>query len=67
MICAPSEIALSAGRLRRFVPQDIGPFAELNAHPLVMEFFPHPWFFENSQATFERVQSGFSERGFGSP
>jgi len=65
MICAPSEIPLPTGRLRRFLPEDIGAFAELNANPLVMEFFPHPWSFEESQAAFEHVQGGFSERGFG--
>jgi RimJ/RimL family protein N-acetyltransferase len=30
-----------------------------------MEFFPDPWSFEESRAAFERVQSGFTERGFG--
>jgi RimJ/RimL family protein N-acetyltransferase len=65
MICAPSELPVLTGRLRRFVPEDISAFAELNANPLVMEFFPHPWSFEESQAAFERVQAEFTERGFG--
>lgn len=65
MIFAPSEIALPAGRLRRFVPQDISAFAALNADPRVMEFFPHPWSFKESQAAFEQVHNDFSERGFG--
>lgn len=65
MVCAPSEIALSAGRLRRLIPEDISAFAALNANPKVMEFFQHPWTFQESQAAFERVHDGFSERGFG--
>ena len=65
MVCAPCEIPLPTGRLRRFLPEDIRAFAELNANPLVMEFFPHPWSFEKSQATFESIQDGFRERGFG--
>ena len=65
MISAPSEIALPAGRLRRFVPEDINAFAALNADPRVMEFFPHPWSFQESKAAFEGAHAGFSERGFG--
>lgn len=65
MICAPSEIVLQPGRLRRFVPEDIGAFIKLNANTLVMEFFPHPWTTEESQAAFEQVQKSFTKRGFG--
>ena len=65
MVCAPCEIPLPTGRLRRFLPEDVRAFGELNANPLVMEFFPHPWSFEKSQATFESIQDGFRERGFG--
>jgi RimJ/RimL family protein N-acetyltransferase len=65
MICAPSEIPLPTGRLRRFVLEDIRAFAELNANPLVMKFFPHPWSYEKSQATIESIQGGFREHGFG--
>jgi RimJ/RimL family protein N-acetyltransferase len=65
MACAPSEITLSTGRLRRLVPDDVGAFAQLNANPLVMEFFPHPWSFEESRAAFDGVQAEFDDRGFG--
>jgi RimJ/RimL family protein N-acetyltransferase len=65
MICALSEIAFPAGRLRRFLPQDIDALAALNAAPVVMEFFPHPWSFEESKAAFTLVQERFSEQGFG--
>jgi RimJ/RimL family protein N-acetyltransferase len=65
MACAPSEITLSTGRLRRFVPADLGAFAQLNANPLVMEFFPHPWSFEESRAAFDGVQTAFDDSGFG--
>jgi RimJ/RimL family protein N-acetyltransferase len=30
-----------------------------------MEFFPHPWSIEESHAAFERIDKGFTERGFG--
>ena len=65
MICAPSEVALPAGRLRRFVPEDINAFAALNADPRVMELFPHPWSFRESKAASERAHAGFSELGLG--
>jgi hypothetical protein len=39
MMIAPSEILTSNGRLRRMVKSDSAAFSELNADPLVMEFF----------------------------
>jgi ribosomal-protein-alanine N-acetyltransferase len=47
------------------MPGYIGGFAELNANPLVMEFFPRPWSLGESHAAFDRAQSEFTERGFG--
>lgn len=65
MLMAPSQIPTSYGCLRRIVKGDLVPFAEMNADPRVMEFFPRPWSFEESHAAFESIEVGFSERGFG--
>jgi RimJ/RimL family protein N-acetyltransferase len=65
MLMAPSQIPTSYGCLRRVVKGDLVPFAEMNADPRVMEFFPRPWSFEESHAVFESIEVGFSERGFG--
>ena len=65
MLIAPSEIPISNGCLRRVVKGDLVPFAEMNADPRVMEFFPRPWSFKESQSAFESIERGFSERGFG--
>jgi hypothetical protein len=49
MMIAPSEIFTSNGRLRRLVKSDSAAFSELNADPLVMEFFPHSCSLKESQ------------------
>ena len=46
------------------MPGDIGAFAELNANPLVMEFFPRLWSLGESHSALDRVQSEFTEREF---
>jgi RimJ/RimL family protein N-acetyltransferase len=65
MVTAPSEILIPDGRLRRALKEDLPAFAEMNADGRVMEFFPHPWSYEESRAAFEKIESGFAERGFG--
>lgn len=65
MLIAPSEILTSKGRLRRMVKSDSTDFSELNADPLVMEFFPRLWSPEESDATRERIEAAFGQRGFG--
>jgi RimJ/RimL family protein N-acetyltransferase len=62
---APSEILTANGRLRRMVKSDLAAFSKMNADPLVMEFFPHPWSLEESHAALETIERGFDERGFG--
>jgi RimJ/RimL family protein N-acetyltransferase len=65
MPIAPPEILTANGRLRRVVKGDLSAFSEMNADPRVMGFFPRPWSFEESHAALERIEIGFSERGFG--
>jgi RimJ/RimL family protein N-acetyltransferase len=51
--------------LRRWRPEDIGPFADLNADPVVMEHFPRPLTREESAAFVTRIETGFDACGFG--
>lgn len=65
MKTAPPEIATPRLRLRRLRSGDIDAFSAMNADERVMEFFPHPWSFEESKVAFERAENEFTERGFG--
>ena len=51
--------------LRRWKPSDLPAFAEMNADPRVMEFFPGTLTREESDAFVERVESHFENHGFG--
>ena len=51
--------------LRRWTPQDLAPFAALNADPEVMEFFPATLTREESDALVSRIEQRFDEEGFG--
>jgi len=59
------EIRTSRLRLRRWQPADSAPFAELNADPQVMEFFPGRLSREQSDALAARIDAHWSKRGFG--
>lgn len=52
-------------RLRQWRSSDRAPFAELNADPRVMEFFPSPLSRQESDAVADRCESLISERGWG--
>jgi ribosomal-protein-alanine N-acetyltransferase len=52
-------------RLRPWRDEDRGPFAELNADPAVMEFFPSLLTREQSDAVVERIRGHFEREGFG--
>jgi RimJ/RimL family protein N-acetyltransferase len=52
-------------RLRDWRPSDRKPFAEINADPCVMEFFPNCLTREESDAMAERIESHFHTHGFG--
>ena len=51
--------------MRRWREHDREPFAEVNADPAVMEFFPVPLSRAQSDALVEQIESGFERNGFG--
>jgi RimJ/RimL family protein N-acetyltransferase len=51
--------------LRPWHDDDLAPFAELNADPVVMEHFPAPMTREESDAFAGRIRSFMAERGWG--
>ena len=61
----PNEIRTARLRLRRWLPSDREPFAELNADPVVMKHFPALLSREESDAGIARVEAHFDQHGFG--
>ena len=59
--------AISTQRLlmRRWTESDVMPFAEMNADPSVMRFFPSLMSHEQSAAFVKRIETQFEELGFG--
>jgi ribosomal-protein-alanine N-acetyltransferase len=51
--------------LRCWQPSDREPFAELNADPEVMRYFPAPLDRRASDAFADRIEAAFAERGYG--
>ena len=51
--------------LRAWREEDLAPFAELNADPAVMEYFPGTLSRAESDAFAARIRSEMAERGFG--
>lgn len=51
--------------LRRWRAEDLEPFAELNADPVVMEHFPARLSREESSACIERQEASFDAHGYG--
>ena len=51
--------------LRRWTEADLAPFAELNADPVVMRYFPAPLTREQSDAFAHRAEAHFGEHGYG--
>lgn len=51
--------------LRPWRITDLEPFAEINADPKVMEFYPKTLSREESDALAEKIQRDFAERGYG--
>jgi ribosomal-protein-alanine N-acetyltransferase len=51
--------------LRRWRAEDRAPFADLNADPRVMEFFPKALSRAESDAMVERIEARFDELGYG--
>lgn len=59
------EFATDRLLLRQWRPADREPFAELNADPKVMEFFPAPLTRAESDAMADRCEALIEERGWG--
>jgi ribosomal-protein-alanine N-acetyltransferase len=51
--------------LRRWRDSDREPFARINAHPRVMEYFPAPLTRAESDAFVGRIETHFEQHGFG--
>jgi ribosomal-protein-alanine N-acetyltransferase len=51
--------------LRRWIDDDRAPFAELNADPKVMRYFPNVMTTQESEAMVDRIEQGFENHGFG--
>jgi RimJ/RimL family protein N-acetyltransferase len=61
-----SEFSLNTDRLllREWRDEDRAPFAEMNADPLVMEYFVAPLSRSRSDEVVESFQNEFAEKGF---
>ena len=51
--------------LRRWRPEDLAPFARMNADPVVMEYFVSPYTEERTQEFYQKIQKEFAEYGYG--
>jgi RimJ/RimL family protein N-acetyltransferase len=51
--------------LRRWRAEDLGPFAAMNADPVVMEHMPGPLSAAESAALVERIEAAFDANGYG--
>lgn len=51
--------------LRRWQPEDLSAFAEINSDPRVMEFFPSTLDREDTEAMIEKIETHFDANGFG--
>ena len=61
----PIRIATDRLLLRHWRPEDRAPFAEMNADPRVMEFFPQLLSREESDSLVDRIEAHFAEHGYG--
>jgi RimJ/RimL family protein N-acetyltransferase len=59
------ELETQRLRLRQWRPEDLAPFAALNADPAVMEFFPEPLTQERSDASAQKMAALIAEHGWG--
>ena len=60
-----SDLETPRLRLRRWRPEDLEPFAALNADPEVMEHFPSMLSREETAVAVGRVEKHFQDRGYG--
>lgn len=59
------EIKTKRLLLRQWKESDLDPFAQLNADPCVMEFFPSVKTFEESSKEYEAILEHFKKHGYG--
>lgn len=59
------ELETARLRIRQWRDEDRDPFADLNADPRVMEFFPGPLDHSESNSLMERCRSLVAEQGWG--
>jgi RimJ/RimL family protein N-acetyltransferase len=60
-----TELTTERLTLRPWTPADREPFAELNADPEVMRYFPAPLDRAGSDAMVDRLEMRFDQQGFG--
>jgi RimJ/RimL family protein N-acetyltransferase len=60
----PRELTTERLLLRRWLPSDRRPFAQLNADPRVMEHFPAPLTRDESNRMVQRIEAQFERHGF---
>jgi ribosomal-protein-alanine N-acetyltransferase len=65
MTTAPIELRSARLILRRWTPSDRPVFGDMNADPVVMEFFPSTMTRAESDATMQRIEDHFDAEGFG--
>jgi RimJ/RimL family protein N-acetyltransferase len=61
----PRELQTERLKLRRWLPEDRKPFAQLNSDARVMEHFPAPLTREESNTMVQRIEAHFEHHGFG--
>ncbi len=61
----PIEVCTERLNLRQWRTADREPFAQLNADPRVMEFFPNPLDRAASDALADRIEANIRDRGWG--
>lgn len=59
------ELLTERLRLRRWEASDRGPFAALNADPVVMEFFPNTLSRTESDSFIDRIEDHFDKHAYG--
>jgi RimJ/RimL family protein N-acetyltransferase len=60
----PQELRTDRLYLRRWLPSNRAPFAQMNCDPRVMEFFPGPLSRQESDALVDRIEAHFQQHGF---
>lgn len=61
----PATLETDRLRLRAWRPQDREPFADLNADPSVMEYYPTTLSRSESDAIVDRIEGHFATHGYG--